>query len=249
MDTWHASGGSTFVCGSPFTEVSTVAWALAAHPAFWTSSESRFLYRLFGSQAGLERPYLYDIYMTCIEDGAWLHANSVSYTEFLAALGEGIGRLFQGRAGRRRWVDNSPENALLLDELVHIFPDARFVGLLQPLRSALYVAASGGSVLLPERVREVAQLNELYTDRLNRAAAQLPERICLIDEAELFGNPAAAFDDLLEFLGEDRDQAVVDTFARRLLRFGMPLAEARDALARFEPPSGTASPVAAEMTG
>ena len=133
-DTWHASAGGVFVCGSPFTEVSTLAWALAEHAAFWTSSESRFLYRLFGSRADLERPYLYDLYTTCNQDGAWLRANAVSYPAFLAALGEGIAKLFQARAGKkRRWVDNSPENALLLDELLLMFPDASFVGLLQPL--------------------------------------------------------------------------------------------------------------------
>jgi len=233
-DAWRASAGGVFVCGSPFAEVSTVAWALAEHPAFWTSSESRFLYRLFGSRAGLERPYLYDLYGTCNEDGAWLRANAVSYPEFLAALGEGIGRLFHARAGRKRWVDNSPENALLLDELLHMFPDASFVGLLQPTRTAVFIEVARRAGMTQQKVRELTALNALYSERLTQAAGAAPDRVYLLEENDLFASPDTAFADLLEFLGEENNEAVPTAFARRLLQLDLPLADARAALARFE---------------
>ncbi len=234
MDHWHSAAGGVFVCGSPFTEVSTLAWALAEHPAFWTSSESRFLYRLFGSRAGLERPYLFDVYTTCTEDGAWLRANAVPYAEFLATLGAGINRLFQGRAGRKRWVDNSPENALLLDELLNMFPDACCVGLLQPVRTAAFIETKRHGHLPASHLQELTASNALYTERLVAAAETWPDRVYLLEETELFSRPEAALSDLLDFLGEENNAAVATGFAQRLLRLDMTLSEARDALARFE---------------
>jgi hypothetical protein len=218
--TLHASGRSVFVCGSPYTEVSTVSWALTAHPAFWTSSESRFLYRLFGNRADNGRPYLYDIYCDCCENGAWMHTNAVPYPEFLAALGDGIAKLFQGRAGRRRWVDSSP--------------DAVVVGLLQPTRTAAFIESAGRSELSPGRMRELTALNALYAERLANVANAAPHRVYLVEENDLFDRPETTLADLLEFLGEENNPAVAEMFASRLLRMNLPLPEAREALFGFE---------------
>jgi|ERR1051326_1323665 hypothetical protein len=230
-NTWR--GRSVFVCGSPYTEVSTVAWALTAHAAFWTSSESRFLYRLFGNRAHNGRPYLYDIYCDCCQDGAWMNANAVPYPEFVAALGDGVARLFQGRAGRKRWIDSSPENALLIEELLYMFPDAVFVGLLQPVRTAAFIEASAGTDVTPSCMADLATLNALYAERLANVAAAVPGRVYLLEENDLFDRPETALADLLEFLGEEYSPLVAEMFARRLLRMNLPLAEAREALYKF----------------
>jgi len=231
---FRARGRSVFVCGSPYTEVSSVAWALTAHPAFWTSSESRFLYRLFGNRADNGRPYLYDIYQDCCENGAWMHANAVPYPEFLASLGDGIDRLFQSRAGRKRWVDSSPENALLIEELLHMFPDAAFVGLLQPVRTAAFIDSSRGSETTGQRLEELTQVNALYAERLTQVAAAAPNRVYLLEENDLFDRPENTLADLLEFLGEENNPAVAEMFSGRLLRLNLPLREAREALFGFE---------------
>ncbi|MSP00083.1 MAG: hypothetical protein EXR07_03380 [Acetobacteraceae bacterium] len=234
MHTWRANGRGVFICGSPYTEVSSLAWALTAHRAFWTSSESRFLYRLFGSRADLVRPYLYDTYRACAEEGAWLRTNAVSYPEFLAALGDGIGRLFQGRAGKKRWVDSSPENALLIEELLYMFPDAAFVGMLQSSRTSVFIEMARHAALTPPKVRELVALNTLYGERLKRAGGIAPDRVYLLEERDLFDNPEAALADLLDFLGEENNPDVAEKFARRLLRLNLPLAEAREKLAQFK---------------
>jgi hypothetical protein len=233
METWRTSGECVFVCGSPYTEVSTVAWALAAHQSFWTSSESRFLYQLFGSRAGLERPYLYDVYTNCTQEGAWLRVNAVSYPEFVASLGYGIEALFKERARHKRWVDSSPENALMLDELMLMFPGAIVIGLLQPLRTALFLNNAQGVTLTGQLVQELDQLNTLYTDRLRMAASSLPDRVYLLEEADLFDEPDKTFADLLEFLGEDDNERVSAAFCGHLLRLGLPLAKARTELDGF----------------
>jgi hypothetical protein len=231
-NTWR--GRSVFVCGSPYTEVSSVAWALTAHPAFWTSSESRFLYRLFGNRPDNGRPYLYDIYRECCDNGAWMNVNAVPYPEFLAALGEGIGKLFQGRAGRKRWVDSSPENALMIVELSYMFPDAAFVGLLQPERTAAFIESGGRGGLSTARMDELTALNTLYAERLGHVAAAAPNRVYLLEENDLFDQPERTLADLLEFLGEENNAAVVEMFVHRLLRLNLPLREACEALREFE---------------
>ncbi len=231
---WQGSGRSVFICGSPYTEVSSVAWALTSHPAFWTSSESRFLYRLFANRGDNGRPYLYDIYCDCSENGAWMHTNAVPYPEFLAALGDGIGKLFQGRAGRKRWIDSSPENALLIEELMHMFPHAVFVGLLQPARTAVFIESALNTEMTAQTIRELTEANTLYAERLVRAASAASDRVYLIDEVDLFDRTASTVADLLEFLGEENNPAVAAAFARQLLRLNMPLVDARDALAGAE---------------
>jgi hypothetical protein len=236
MDLYRASAGGVFVCGSPHTEVSTVAWALAQHRAFWTSSESRFLYKLFGSRAGLERPYLYEAYCQCLDGGAWLQVNGVSYDEFLQALGAGIAGLFQSRAGERRWVEGSPENALLGEDLLRMFPGACVIGLMQSARTAAFIAhrheaaPQGGP-----SADDVAALNNLYAERLASMARFAPARVFIFEEEELFIRPEVAFAELLDFLGEENHPAVAQAFAAWLHRLDMSLAAALPALEAFSP--------------
>ena len=74
----------------------------------------------------------------------------------------------------------------------------------------------------------------LYSERPTQAAAAAPDRVYLLEESDLFASPETAFADLLEFLGEENNEAVPTAFARRLLQLDLPLADARAALARFE---------------
>jgi sulfotransferase family protein len=236
MDLLRASAGGVFVCGSPHTEVSTVAWALAQHRAFWTSSESRFLYKLFGSRAGLERPYLYEAYCQCLDGGAWLKVNGVSYDEFLQALGTGIAGLFQSRAGDRRWVEGSPENALLGEDLLRMFPNACVIGLMQSARTAAFIAhrheaaAVGGP-----GADDIAALNNLYAERLASMSRFAPARVFILEEDVLFNHPEAAFAALLDFLGEKNHPVVTQAFATWLHRLDMRLTAALQALEAFSP--------------
>lgn len=53
------------------------------------------------------------------------------------------------------------------------------------------------------------------------------------EETDLFDRPETALADLLEFLGEENNQAVVDNFGRQPPRLKLPFADAREALPRF----------------
>ncbi len=228
--------GGVFVCGSPYTEVSTVAWSLAAHPSFWTSSESRFLFRMFGNRGGT-RPCLYDTFLTCADSGAWLEVNRVSYLEFAGAVGAGIAALFDSRAGGRRWVDNSPENSLITDDLLAMFPDCCIVGLLQAPETAVYLefGENGPGAAGQSRLADIVEMTAHYCSALRRAFDLAPERVMLIEEAELLGAPERCFSELFEFLGEPHDEASAILFARHLLRFGQSADRARQIVSGLSP--------------
>ncbi len=226
------AGAGVFVCGSPYTEVSSVAWALSSHPRFMAAPESQFLFHLFGNRPGMDRPYLYDAYCRCREGGTWLDVNGCPYDEFVAALGEGIARLFQSRTGDRRWVDSSPENALLGDDLLRLFPHAFVIGLQQPVRTAAFIEGQGR---LPDaaRLHALEEMNTHYNKHLSRLADYAPDHVFLLEETELFGDPDQAFRELFDFVGEPDDPAVPSVFASHLYRVNMPLAQAKVSLAEF----------------
>lgn len=195
--------------------------------------ESRFLYHLFGSRPGMERPYLYDAYCRCREGGTWLDVNGCPYDEFVGALGEGIARLFQSRTGERRWVDNSPENASLGDDLLRLFPGAFVIGLQQPIRTAAFIEGQGRLPQGPTRLQALQEMNEHYNKHLSRLVEHSPDHVLLLEETELFADPERTFRDLFDFVGEPDDPAVPSVFASRLYRLNTPLAEAKSSLAAF----------------
>lgn len=218
------SDRGVFVCGSPFAETNTVAWALAQHERFWASSESRFLFNLFGRSDGLAVPYLFHHYQLAAADGAWLAANAVSYPELAEAIGSGIDRLFQSRSGDRRWIDCSPENALIIDTLLLMFPTAAFVGIAQSVESARCMA----SVLAqPSDPKEIDSIAEHYHRVLSQAALQYPDRVFLVNQDELIDDPDRLFMETLEFLGEENDPSVARFFCNRLFKMDCGIEEAR----------------------
>jgi hypothetical protein len=84
-----------------------------------------------------------------------------------------------------------------------MFPDAVFVGLLQPARTAIFIETTNDPAMTPQRMEEIATANTLYADRLARAASAVSSRVYLVEEADLFSRPESAIADLLEFLGEE----------------------------------------------
>jgi hypothetical protein len=218
-----------FVCGSPYAETNTIAWALAQHARFWTSPESRFLFSLFGRSEGLPVPYLFHQYQLASADGAWLAANSVSYPEFASAIGFGIARLLASRAGGRRWIDSSPENALMIDTLLLMFPTAVFVGVVQSPENARCTVLESANEIGGE---EIAAVAEHYREVLSQAAFHHPDRVFLVDQEEMIADPERLFDEMLDFLGEERNPGVGAFFCKRLFKMGCDIEEARARLRR-----------------
>lgn len=209
-----------------------MAWALDAHPRFAAGPESRFLYQLFGNKPTMTRPYLYDTFMRARADGAWLTAKGVSYSDWLASLGGGVAQLFQSRAKGRRWVDSSPENALLRDDLLRLFPQAYVVGLTTSTRTAAFVAWKG-AVRASEEYAALERANEAYRAALVQMQESAPDRVILIDERELLESPEQTCAAIVDFLGEAEDAEMAQVFKRRLHRLDLSHAAAKAVLGDF----------------
>jgi hypothetical protein len=120
-----------FVLGAPRSGTSMMQWALRQHPALWGGPESDFLIPLFDDlrevfEYGSRRDELH-----------WLSGQGVSWEEFLAHLGHGVNSLYTNRAGGLRWVEQTPSYVNHLDDLLAMFPGARFVFMLRDGRSVV----------------------------------------------------------------------------------------------------------------
>lgn len=193
----HTPHDLVFVVGCPRSGTSALAWALAEHPAMATGPETNFLYHLFcenRARLAWERAW-------AVENG-WLRTQQIGWEEFAAAAGAGLAQLFAARAEGRRWVDSSPENVLIAEQLGALFPAARFVHL---VRDGREVVAS----MLHSGFREpwatdfdlACRTWAVYVEAGRRAQAVLGTRMLTVDHGRLVAAPARTCRDILDFLG------------------------------------------------
>lgn len=121
-----------FVLGAPRSGTSMMQWALRQHPRLWGGEESDFLIPLIrgateAHRLGCERGELH-----------WLSSQGVSREEFLRHLGYGINALYTQRSEGLRWIEQTPQYTLHLDDLLAMFPGARFVFMLRDGRSVVH---------------------------------------------------------------------------------------------------------------
>jgi predicted ATPase len=75
-----------------------------------------------------------EAYNSSNSSGSWLDKHEVDYSEFLFNLGIGLDALMRSRSNDRVWVDNSPENLLIADDLLLMFPDALIINVVRDPR-------------------------------------------------------------------------------------------------------------------
>ncbi len=121
MSETPGGAGPVFVVGCPRSGTSALSWAIAAQPGYWTSAETHFFYYLLRETA----PSIASAFKASAETGSWLEKHGVSYREFLQHVGHGLDRLMLSRSDGMQWIDGSPENALVAEELLAMFPTAQ----------------------------------------------------------------------------------------------------------------------------
>ena len=102
-----------FVLGSPRSGTTMLGWSLAQHSRLWTSGEASVIQGVFSVEtidAVLENA-------SVLGDGAMLTHEKVDRAELLRHLGVGVNALYTSRSGHMRWIDHTPSNTLLVDEL------------------------------------------------------------------------------------------------------------------------------------
>ena len=122
-----------FVIGSPRSGTTALGHSLHKHPELWASKESYFLYDCFGNgragrswQRHRER-----------KNPSFLASSEVGRAEFLGFLGLGVNALYTSRSGGLRWVDPTPLNTIMVEDLADLFPGAVFLNLVRDGRSVV----------------------------------------------------------------------------------------------------------------
>lgn len=121
-----------FVVGAPRSGTSMMQWSLRQHPALWGGEESDFMIPLIDAARPVHR------FGWKRGDLHWLSAEHVGWEEFLRYIGYGINALYTQRAGGLRWVEQTPQYTLHLDDLSTMFPGSRFVFMLRDGRQVVH---------------------------------------------------------------------------------------------------------------
>ena len=120
-----------FVLGAPRSGTSMMQWALRQHPELWGGQESDFMIPLahelrriheFGSQRGRLH---------------WLSGQNVGEAEFLRYIGTGLNALYTSRSRGLRWVEQTPQYTLHMNDILALFPGAVFVMMLRDGRDVV----------------------------------------------------------------------------------------------------------------
>jgi len=198
-----------FIIGCPRSGTSILAWSLAQHPHLWTSSESDFVYDMFGE--GRLRESFQKSYER--SDKPWLAENQVSYVEFAAYMGLGIDLLFRSRAGNKRWIDSTPTYTKMADDLALLFPGARFLHIIRDARAVVSsMIHSGFDEPFTTNFKAACQTWVHYV-RLGIAFQRAHTDRAMETRLEwLVEDSALQFNRILEFLGAERCGASAEFF-------------------------------------
>ena len=149
-----------FVIGSPRSGTSVLPWALAHHPAFWTSEETEFIHGLFGEGEANE------VYESLRQKPAtFIYQYGVDHREFYSSLGLGINALISSRSEGRRWVDQSPGYTTMVWLLADMFPGASFIHMVRDGRAVVNSMLNFGERLhRPGRHRRATRLGNRFRD-------------------------------------------------------------------------------------
>ena len=211
-----------FVIGSPRSGTTALSRALACHSALWTSHESYVLHQVFGEGRAAEA-WRRDAERD--QAPSWIKTEKVSRQEFLGFLGAGVNALFTSRSEGRRWIDQTPLNTLMVDDLGDMFPGAQFVHI---LRDGRLVAHSMSHFLAKLRGRpaarkyvpawatdftEACRTWRRWTETAVEFCSENPDRAITVVNEQLSDAPRSGFTDLYRFLGIEWEDGPVESFS------------------------------------
>ncbi|MGC8915621.1 MAG: sulfotransferase family protein [Thermoanaerobaculum sp.] len=186
-----------FVVGCPRSGTSALAWALAQHSALLTDSESNFLYSLFSSGA-IEKAWEVS---SRVEKG-FVQRFQVTRGEFYQAACLGFASLFKCAAGAKRWVDQSPENVLVADQLAVGFPKAKFVQVVRDGRAVVRsMLGSGFAEPWASDAAEACKTWAFYVDTGLAKARELGDKMITVPHRAMVLQPRRVMRAVLAFLG------------------------------------------------
>jgi hypothetical protein len=200
-----------FIVGSPRSGTTAIGHALNKHPHLWASKEAYVLHRLFGNgrATGTWKHHWKR------SNPSWLRAEGVERAEFLGFLGLGINAMYSSRSEGRRWIDPTPLNTLMIEDLGEMFPGAVFLHLLRDGRRVVRSMLSFRESIERERgpvpdnemppwTRDFESACEAWTSHVELVArfeGANPQRCLTTRNEDVVSDPAAAVARVLAFLG------------------------------------------------
>ena len=210
-----------FVIGSPRSGTTGLPRALATHSRLWTSHESYILNQLYGNgRAG-------EVWRSNAEREqapSWIKTEGVSRAEFLGFLGVGVNALYTSRSGGRRWIDQTPLNTLMVDDLGDMFPGAQFVHMLRDGRRVVnsminflskFQGRPQARKYVPQWATDFTQACRTWrrwTETANDFCTRKPERGTTLVNERLTADPEAGFAELYRFLGVQWEDGPVEAY-------------------------------------
>jgi hypothetical protein len=190
----------------------------------WTSDESAYLSHLFGGQRirkVLERARRQP-------RPSWISTEGVSDEEFLAYLGLGLNALYSSRSGGKRWIDQTPLNTLMVEDVGAMFPDAAFIHVLRDGRRVVHSMLHFLDKFPEERREEMAEhigpwttdFREAcrswagYVDAATAFCRAHPDRCFAVANERLSADPEGTFRGMFDFLGVPYEERPIRHFRR-----------------------------------
>ncbi len=191
-----------FVLGPPRSGTSMMQWALRQHPRLWGGQESDFLIPLvrhlresfeFGNQRGKLH---------------WLSGQGVSWEEFLYHVGLGINSLYMSRSEGLRWVEQTPEYTLHLDDMIRLFPGAQFVFM---VRDGREVVTSLRNFVNPVEHRRACRIwHDFIQAGLDFKASQHGDQLLMVSYGDAVQKTEDELSRVYGFLGEAECEGSVE---------------------------------------
>jgi hypothetical protein len=221
--------GPVFVAGCPRSGTTALSWAIAAHPGYWTSAETHFFYYLLREREDSLRR----VYDLADEEQSWLRRHKIAYGQFLAHIGFGFDRMLRQQAGGRQWIDGSPENVLVGEQLLEMFPSAQmFVVVRDPRAVCLSMLNSGFKPVWARDLAAAIREWQHYIPIGRALAAAYPERVIEIRQEDMRRRSAAVAGAIGDRLALSRPQAISDFLETTTINSSFEKQEAADAALR-----------------
>jgi hypothetical protein len=210
-----------FIIGCPRSGTTALARALGQHSQLWTSHESYFLNSLYGGGRA-EDAWRRDAERE--KAPSWLKTEEVSRQEFLGWLGAGVNALYTSRSGGRRWIDQTPLNTLMVDDLADMFSGAVFVHIVRDGRHVVHSMENflrkfeereGAKRYVPAWATDFGEACRTWRTWVETATAfcqRNPERATTVVNERLSADPETGFADLYRFLGLGPEQGPITSF-------------------------------------
>jgi hypothetical protein len=209
-----------FVLGAPRSGTSMMQWALRQHPDLWGGQESDFLVPMV---RGLREVWEFGRTRGKLH---WISGQGVEWEEFLRHVGYGVNSLYTDRSKGLRWVEQTPQYTLHLDEMALLFPGAQFLVM---VRDGRQVVESLRNFVNPVEFDDGCRIWKRFNEAAREHASSAPAgRIHFVSYEAAVLDTEAEMRRLFGFIDEPYAQASVDRITSRAPMNSSFIGEGRD---------------------